>query len=585
MLTDILSQNKLKKEKKMEKNNIEVIRHSLSHVLAAAVVEMFPEAKLAIGPAIENGFYYDFDLPRTLIPEDLPILEEKMRKIINSDVEFEKSDLDSNSAIQQFNNQKYKVELIKDLDAKNVTIYKSGNFTDLCKGPHVEKTSDLKTAGWKLDKIAGAYWKGSEKNKMLQRIYALAFESKEELNDYLRNRGEAEKRDHRKIGEELNLFSFHPEGPGFVFWHDKGWFVFQKLLEYWRQIHRQKGYQEVNTPILLSLDMWKQSGHWENYREKMFVAKTAEDKDYSLGVKPMNCMGGILIYKEKIHSYRDLPIKMGEIGLVHRNESSGEMHGLMRVRQFTQDDAHIFCREDQVKEEILKVFELCSQVYKKFGLEIDHIELSTRPEKSTGSDEAWKLAESTMREILAENKIEHKVNEGDGAFYGPKFDFHLRDAIGRTWQCGTIQLDFAQPENFDLFYVDDNGEKTRPVMIHRVIYGAIERFLGIYIENIAGVFPVWIAPIQALVLPISDKHGKYANEILVELKNSGVRAEIDDRNESVGRKIRDAEMQKVPYMIVVGDKEIEAKKVAVRKYGEGDVGQKDINEIIKSIKD
>lgn len=569
----------------MEKNNIEVIRHSLSHVLAAAVVEMFPEAKLAIGPAIENGFYYDFDLPRTLIPEDLPILEEKMRKIINSDVEFEKSDLDSNSAIQQFNNQKYKVELIKDLDAKNVTIYKSGNFTDLCKGPHVEKTSDLKTAGWKLDKIAGAYWKGSEKNKMLQRIYALAFESKEELNDYLRNRGEAEKRDHRKIGEELNLFSFHPEGPGFVFWHDKGWFVFQKLLEYWRQIHRQKGYQEVNTPILLSLDMWKQSGHWENYREKMFVAKTAEDKDYSLGVKPMNCMGGILIYKEKIHSYRDLPIKMGEIGLVHRNESSGEMHGLMRVRQFTQDDAHIFCREDQVKEEILKVFELCSQVYKKFGLEIDHIELSTRPEKSTGSDEAWKLAESTMREILAENKIEHKVNEGDGAFYGPKFDFHLRDAIGRTWQCGTIQLDFAQPENFDLFYVDDNGEKTRPVMIHRVIYGAIERFLGIYIENIAGVFPVWIAPIQALVLPISDKHGKYANEILVELKNSGVRAEIDDRNESVGRKIRDAEMQKVPYMIVVGDKEIEAKKVAVRKYGEGDVGQKDINEIIKSIKD
>jgi len=572
-----------------EKNfDIEVIRHSLSHVLAAAVVEMFPEAKLAIGPAIENGFYYDFDLPRTLIPEDLPILEEKMHKIINSSDHFAKLDVEIGQAdkLIKTSDQVYKKELIDDLEAageKKISFYRTGNFVDLCKGPHVEKASDLKNAGWKLDKIAGAYWKGSEKNKMLQRIYALAFVSKEELKDYLKNRGEAEKRDHRKIGEELDLFSFHPEGPGFVFWHDKGWFVFQKLLEYWRQIHRQKGYQEVNTPILLSLDMWKQSGHWENYQEKMFVAKTAEDKDYSLGVKPMNCMGGILIYKEKIHSYRDLPIKMGEIGLVHRNESSGEMHGLMRLRQFTQDDAHIFCREDQVKEEILKVFELCSQVYKKFGLEIDHIELSTRPEKSTGSDEAWKLAESTMKEILAENKIEHKVNEGDGAFYGPKFDFHLRDAIGRTWQCGTIQLDFAQPENFDLFYVDDSGEKIRPVMIHRVIYGAIERFLGIYIENIAGVFPAWIAPIQAIVLPISDKHGKYANEILSELKNNGVRAEVDERSESVGRKIRDAELQKVPYMLVVGDKEIESKKVAVRKYGEGDIGQINLEEIIREV--
>lgn len=572
-----------------EKNfGIDVIRHSLSHVLAAAVVEMFPEAKLAIGPAIENGFYYDFDLPRTLIPEDLPILEEKMRKIINSSDHFAKLDVEIDQADEliKTSDQVYKKELIDDLEAageKKISFYRTGNFVDLCKGPHVEKTSDLKTAGWKLDKIAGAYWKGSEKNKMLQRIYALAFINKKELDDYLKNRGEAEKRDHRKIGEELDLFSFHPEGPGFVFWHNKGWFVFQKLLEYWRQVHRREGYEEVNTPILLSLDMWKQSGHWENYQEKMFVAKTAEDKDYSLGVKPMNCMGGILIYKEKIHSYRDLPIKMGEIGLVHRNESSGEMHGLMRVRQFTQDDAHIFCREDQVKKEILKVFELCSQVYKKFGLEIDHIELSTRPEKSTGSDEAWETAESTMREILAENKIEHKVNEGDGAFYGPKFDFHLRDAIGRTWQCGTIQLDFAQPENFDLFYVDDNGEKTRPVMIHRVIYGAIERFLGIYIENIAGVMPTWIAPTQAIVLPISDKHGKYANEILAELKNKGIRAEVDERSESVGRKIRDAEMQKVPYMLIVGDKEIKAKKVAVRKYGEGDIGQINLDEIIKEI--
>ena len=565
------------------KQKIETIRHSLSHVLATAVLEMFPEAKLGIGPAIKNGFYYDFDLPQTLIPKDLPLLEEKMRKIINCGAKFERTDLDINSAIKQFNNQEYKQELIKDLSDDNITIYKSGNFTDLCKGPHVESTADLKSTGWKLDKIAGAYWKGSEKNKMLQRIYGLAFENKKELNDFLKTRVEAENRDHRKIGEELDLFSFHPEGPGFVFWHNKGWFIFQKLLEYWREIHRKNDYEEVNTPILLSLDMWKQSGHLENYREKMFVAKTSENQDYTLGVKPMNCMGGILIYKEKMRSYRDLPIKMGEIGLVHRNEGSGEMHGLIRLRQFTQDDAHIFCREDQVKEEILKVFDLCFEVYKKFGLEIDHIELSTRPEKSTGSDEAWKLAESTMREILVENKIEHKINKGDGAFYGPKFDFHLKDAIGRTWQCGTIQLDFAQPENFELFYVDDNGEKTRPVMIHRVIYGAIERFLGIYIENIAGVFPLWLAPVQTIVLPISDKHNEYAVGIIKELKDKEVRAEIDQRSESVGRKIRDAEMQKIPYMLIVGDKEIKAKKVAVRKYGEGDIGQKNINEIIKEI--
>ncbi len=572
-------------EKKFE---IEVIRHSLSHVLAAAVMEMFPEAKLGIGPAIDDGFYYDFDLPRTLIPEDLPLIEEKMRQIIARDEKFERFELDSNSAIEQFSNsgQKYKVELIKDLESneeKNISTYKTGQFLDLCKGPHVDSTVDLKPTGWKLDKIAGAYWKGSEKNKMLQRIYALAFESQDKLAEFLKNREEAEKRDHRKIGQELDLFSFHDEGPGFVFWHDKGWFVFQKLLEYWREIHRREGYQEENTPILLSAELWKQSGHWDNYREKMFVAKTSSDEDFTLGVKPMNCMGGILIFKEKMRSYRDLPIKMGEIGLVHRNESSGEVHGLMRVRQFTQDDAHIFCRTDQIKEEILKVFALCFEVYKKFGLEIDHIELSTRPDKSTGSSEAWEAAESTMKEILSENNIEHKVNEGDGAFYGPKFDFHLKDAIGRTWQCGTIQLDFAQPENFDLSYIDEKGEKQRPVMIHRVVYGAIERFLGIYIENVAGIFPTWLAPVQAVILPISDKHSEYANDILKELKATGIRAAVDERSESVGRKIRDNEMQKIPYMLIVGDKEIEAKKVAARKYGEGDLGQKDVKEIIKEI--
>ncbi len=569
-------------EKKFE---IEVIRHSLSHVLAAAVMEMFPETKLGIGPAIDNGFYYDFDLPRTLIPKDLPLLEEKMREIIAKDEKFIRIEVTGEEAIKQLANQHYKHELISELGDEKISIYQTGNFVDLCKGPHVDSTIDLKSAGWRLDKIAGAYWKGSEKNKMLQRIYALAFEDQKKSDEYLKNHEEAEKRDHRKIGAELDLFSFHEEGPGFAFWHDKGWFIFQKLLEYWRQIHRRENYLEVNTPILLSAELWKQSGHWENYQQKMFVAKTAEDKEFTLGVKPMNCMGGILIYKEKMHSYRDLPIKMGEIGLVHRNESSGEMHGLLRLRQFTQDDAHIYCRPDQIKDEILKIFDLCFEVYKKFNLEIDHIELSTRPEKSTGSDDAWELAESTMKEILSENNIEHRINEGDGAFYGPKFDFHLRDAIGRTWQCGTIQLDFAQPENFDLSYIDDNGEKSRPVMIHRVIYGAIERFLGIYLENTAGVLPLWLSPVQAIILPISDKHGKYAHGICDKLNYAGIRVEIDDRSESVGRKIRDAELQKIPYMLIVGNKEIEAEKVAVRKYGEGDLGQLELEKIINNIRE
>ena len=587
-----------------KKFDIETIRHGLSHILAAAVIEIFPDTKLGIGPAIENGFYYDFEFVKPLAPEDLKKIEAAMRKIINSDLKFERSEVDSQSASQLFSNQPYKKELIGDLGDEKISTYtfkrsldgvnpdfiigarddgETVNFIDLCKGPHVETTADLKSAGWKLDKIAGAYWKGSEKNPMLTRIYALAFENKESMKKYEEILVEAEKRDHRKIGQELDLFSFHPEGPGFVFWHDKGWFIFQKLIEYWREIHCRENYQEVNTPILLAIDLWKKSKHWDNYQEKMFVAKTATDDDFTLGVKPMNCMGGILIYKNKIHSYRELPIKMGEIGLVHRNEGSGELHGLFRLRQFTQDDAHIYCRPDQIKEEILKIFQLCFEVYKKFGLEIDHIELSTRPGKSTGSDEAWEMAEKTMKEILAENKIEHQINEGDGAFYGPKFDFHLKDAIGRTWQCGTIQLDFAQPENFDLTYIDEKGEKVRPVMIHRVIYGAIERFFATLIENNAGIFPTWLAPIQAIILPISDKHFDYCGEVLAKLETAGVRVEIDDRNESIGRKIRDAETQKIPFMLIVGEKEITAKKVALRKLDDGDKGQIDIDDLIKEI--
>lgn len=569
-------------------NNIETIRHSLSHVLAAAILEMFPEAKLGIGPAIENGFYYDFDLPRTLIPEDLPLLEEKMRKIIASGEKFEKVDISINEAIEQLNNgdQNYKTELVKDLESegeKTISLYKTGRFIDLCKGPHVESTADLKDAGWKLDKIAGAYWKGSEKNKMLQRIYGLAFENKEELDKYLEQRVEAEKRDHRKLGAELDLFSFHEEGPGFAFWHSKGWTVFQIMLDYWRQVHKREGYEEVNTPIMALKEVWQKSGHMKNYGEKMYLAKTPDENNFSYAVKPMNCIGGMLIYKTKVHSYKDLPIRSGEIGLVHRYESSGEMHGLMRVRQITQDDAHIYCSPDQVKDEILKIFKICSEIYDKFSLKIHHIELSTRPEKSIGSDEVWERAEKTMKEILTENKIEHQINEGDGAFYGPKFDFHLKDAIGRTWQCGTIQLDFAQPENFDLNYIDEKGKKQRPVMIHRVIFGSIERFYGIVLENYAGAFPAWLAPVQVIVLPISDKHLDYANKVMQELKDKNIRVEIDDRNESIGKKIRESEMQKIPYMLIVGDKEIKAKKVAVRKYGEGDKGQFDLNNLVKDI--
>lgn len=571
-----------------KKFDIEVMRHSLSHVLAMAVVEMFPEAKLGIGPAIENGFYYDFDLPRTLIPEDLPILEEKMRAIIKQDLAFEKSEVPVSEALKRLegSDQKYKCELVEDLKKDGndkVSLYKTGDFVDLCVGPHVDSTGDLKDLGFKLDKIAGAYWKGSEKNKMLQRIYGLAFENESELKKYEEIIQEAEKRDHRKLATELDLFSFHKEGPNFVFWHDNGWIVFQKMLEYWRQVHRREGYEEVNTPIMMLKEAWEQSGHMKNYAEKMYLAKTPDEKDYSYAVKPMNCIGGMLIYRTNVHSYRDLPVKMGEIGLVHRYEGSGEVHGLMRLRQFTQDDAHIYCRPDQVKEEIKKVIDLCFEVYEKFGMKVDHIELSTRPEKSIGSDEVWEKAEATMKEILAENKIEHKINEGDGAFYGPKFDFHLKDAIGRTWQCGTIQLDFANPENFDLTYVDEKGDKVRPVMIHRVIYGAIERFLGIYIENVAGAFPAWLTPVQAIVLPISDKHLDYAAKVEKELKDAGVRVKVDMRTESIGKKIREAEMQKIPYMLIVGDKEIDASKVAVRKYGEGDKGQSEVASVTKEI--
>lgn len=569
----------------MSKYNIETIRHSLSHVMAAAVMEMFPEAKFGIGPAIDNGFYYDFDLPRTLIPEDLILIEKKMHKILSSGERFERAELESKEALDELykTDQQYKIELVKDLIAegeKNVSIYKTGKFVDLCKGPHVASVSDLANAGWKLDKISGAYWKGSEKNKMLQRIYALAFESSDELKKYLVQREEAEKRDHRKIGAELDLFSFHEEAPGFPFWHNKGMILWNMLLEWWRYEHKIAGYEEVKTPIILARSLWEQSGHWDHYKNNMYFTKI-DERDFA--VKPMNCPGGMLLYKEKIHSYKEFPLKVGEIGLVHRHELAGTLHGLMRVRAFHQDDAHIFCTDNQISREVIGVIDLADKMYKKLGLKY-RLELSTRPQEgSIGSDETWQKAEDALKKALKDKGLEYKLNPGDGAFYGPKIDFHIEDAIGRTWQTGTIQLDFAMPERFELEYIAEDGSVKRPVMLHRVIFGSIERFIGILTEHFAGAYPVWLAPVQVKVLPIADRHNEYARSVVEKLSGAEIRVELDDRVESVGRKIRDGEMQKIPYMLIVGDKEIEADKVALRKYGEGDKGQISVEELLKNI--
>jgi len=569
-------------EKKYE---IETIRHSLSHVLAAAVVEMFPEAKLGIGPAIENGFYYDFDLPRTLIPEDLPLIEKKMKEIIKKNEKFERVEVDNKEADKRLgkSDEIYKKELIFDLEKegeKKISLYKTGEFIDLCKGPHVESTNDLRETGWKLEKIAGAYWKGSEKNKMLQRIYGLAFDSGEGLINHLKQREEAEKRDHRKLGSELDLFSFHEEGPGFPFWHNKGMILWNNLLDWWRSEHQVAGYQEIKTPIILSRNLWEMSGHWDHYKNNMYFTKI-DERDFA--VKPMNCPGGMLLYRERTHSYREFPLKVAEIGLVHRHELAGTLHGLMRVRAFHQDDAHIFCTEEQVCDEVIGVINLVDKMYHRLGLKY-HLELSTRPEKgSIGSDEMWKKAEDALKKALDKKDFKYKLNPGEGAFYGPKIDFHIEDAIGRTWQTGTIQLDFAMPERFMLEYISENGSPKRPVMLHRVIFGSIERFIGILTEHFAGAFPIWLAPVQAIVLPISDKHNNYAKLVAEKLLEKNVRVEIDDRSESIGRKIRDAEMQKISHMLIVGDKEVKTKKASLRSYEKGDEGSTDIEEIIKKI--
>ncbi|MEM4267325.1 MAG: threonine--tRNA ligase [Candidatus Woesearchaeota archaeon] len=539
----------------------EIFRHSAAHVLASAVKKIFPKAKLTIGPSIEDGFYYDFDNPTPFTPEDLKKIEEEMHNIVKQDILFERLDVSKEEAKNKMIelDEPYKVELINDLGDEQVSLYKHGEFIDLCKGPHVPSTGRIKA--FKLTKLAGAYWKGDSSNKMLQRVYGVAFPTKEELKDYISILEEAERRDHRKIGKQLKLFSFHDEGPGFVFWLPKGLFIFNKLIEFWRTEHEKAGYVEIKTPIILSRKLWEQSGHWDNYKENMYFTKI-DNQDFA--IKPMNCPGGMLVYKEEVHSYKELPLRVGEIGLVHRHELSGVLSGLFRVRQFHQDDAHIFMTKEQVKNEIYNVLQLVEKFYSLFGLSY-HIELSTRPAKSIGTDEQWEIATSSLKAALDESGRPYKINEGDGAFYGPKIDFHIRDAIGRTWQCGTIQLDMSLPERFDLTYVDKDGQNIhRPIMIHRVIYGAIERFIGILIEHYAGKFPLWLSPVQVRIITVSNKYDKYGEEVFYKYKSAGIRIELDTRAESVSKKIREAQIEKINYILVVGEKEALNNAVNVR---------------------
>ena len=556
-------------------------RHTTSHIMAQAIKRLYPDTKLAIGPSIEDGFYYDIDRETPLVAEDLEKIEAEMKKIVKEDLPIKQYTMPRAEAIAYFKekDEPYKVELIEDLSEDSViSFYSQGEFTDLCAGPHLMSTKPVKA--FKLTSLAGAYWRGSEKNKMLQRVYGTSYPKKAELEEYLHMMEEAKKRDHRKLGKELGLFMMREEGPGFPFFLPKGMELKNQLLDYWREIHKKAGYVEISTPIMLSRHLWETSGHWDHYKDNMYTT-VIDDEDFA--IKPMNCPGGILVYESEPRSYRDLPLRMGELGLVHRHEKSGQLHGLMRVRCFTQDDAHIFMTPEQVRDEIKGVVKLINEVYSLFGFKY-HVELSTRPEDSMGSDEDWDMATEALRGALDDLGLPYVVNEGDGAFYGPKIDFHLEDSIGRTWQCGTIQLDFQLPLRFNLEYTGADGEKHRPIMIHRVIFGSIERFIGILIEHFAGAFPTWLAPVQVKVLPISDKYMDYAQKVLDELNNSGVRAEIDTRAEKIGYKIREAQMKKIPYMLVVGAKEEEDGLVSVRSRFEGDEGQKSLTDFLAAIK-
>ena len=562
-------------------DELRAIRHTASHVLAQAVKRLYPETKLAIGPAIDDGFYYDFDREGGFTPEDLEKLEAEMTKIVKENLPVKPFVLPRDEAVRfmEEKSEPYKVELIQDLpDEETISFYQQGEFVDLCAGPHIMYTKGVKA--FKLTSIAGAYWRGSEKNKMLTRIYGTAFANKTDLENYLTMMEEAKKRDHRKLGKELGLFMFAEEGPGFPFFLPKGMTLKNTLIDYWREIHLREGYQEVSTPIILSRKLWENSGHWDHYKDNMYTT-VIDEEDYA--VKPMNCPGGMLVYKNQPHSYRDLPLRVGELGLVHRHEKSGQLHGLMRVRCFTQDDAHIFMRDDQIEDEIKGVTRLINEVYTQFGFEY-FVELSTRPEDSMGSDEDWEMATNGLKKALDDMGLEYIVNEGDGAFYGPKIDFHLRDSLGRTWQCGTIQLDFQMPQRFDLEYTAEDGSKKRPIMIHRVCFGSIERFIGILIEHFAGKFPVWLAPVQVKVIPVSEKSMEYATGVYEKLKAAGIRTELDHKDEKVGYKIRQAQLEKVPYMLVLGEKEAAEGAITVRSRDKGDLGAAGLEDFIADIK-
>lgn len=549
------------------------LRHTASHVMAQAIQHLFPGVKFAIGPAIDDGFYYDLDSDHVFSQEDFAAIEKEMSKIAKENIPLVKKVLPRDEALQYFKDkgQDYKVMLIEDLpEEETISLYEQGDFTDLCAGPHLKSTGKVKT--FKLMTVAGAYWRGDSKNKMLQRIYATAFFSKEDLDHYLFVRAEAEKRDHRKLGKQLDLFSFHEEGPGFPFFHPKGMILRNKLMDYERELFKEFGYVEIMTPVILSKKLWLQSGHWDHYKENMYFTQI-DDEDYA--IKPMNCPGGILFFKTQQRSYRDLPMRVGEFGLVHRHELKGALHGLFRVRCFTQDDAHIFMTQEQMKDEVIKCMAMYQKMYGVFGLEY-HVELSTRPENSMGSDELWEISTNALREAIETAGVPYQINEGDGAFYGPKLDFHVQDSLGRTWQCGTIQMDMQLPERFDVNYIGEDGEKHRAVMLHRAGYGSLERFIGILIEHYAGAFPTWIAPVQVKIIPVTDKNLEYAKSVAAAMSESDIRVEVEEANETLGYKIRKAQMEKVPYMIIVGDQEMKGHTISVRSRKNGDLGSQSL---------
>lgn len=558
---------------KEDPESLFTLRHTASHVMAQAIQHLFPGVKFAIGPAIDDGFYYDLDSDHVFSQEDFAAIEKEMSKIAKENIPLVKKVLPRDEALQYFKDkgQDYKVMLIEDLpEEETISLYEQGDFTDLCAGPHLKSTGKVKT--FKLMTVAGAYWRGDSKNKMLQRIYATAFFSKEDLDHYLFVRAEAEKRDHRKLGKQLDLFSFHEEGPGFPFFHPKGMILRNKLMDYERELFKEFGYVEIMTPVILSKKLWLQSGHWDHYKENMYFTQI-DDEDYA--IKPMNCPGGILFFKTQQRSYRDLPMRVGEFGLVHRHELKGALHGLFRVRCFTQDDAHIFMTQEQMKDEVIKCMAMYQKMYGVFGLEY-HVELSTRPENSMGSDELWEISTNALREAIETAGVPYQINEGDGAFYGPKLDFHVQDSLGRTWQCGTIQMDMQLPERFDVNYIGEDGEKHRAVMLHRAGYGSLERFIGILIEHYAGAFPTWIAPVQAKIIPVTDKNLEYAKSVAAAMSESDIRVEVEEANETLGYKIRKAQMEKVPYMIIVGDQEMKGHTISVRSRKNGDLGSQSL---------